>query len=154
MLFIRPALSSEVTVLAMVAWRAKALWGYPLAVLEQWRAELTPSEASITFSPTFVAEIDGEIAGWCQIAMHTAPIELEHLWVDPDFMRRGVGRALITRVCEHLRSHDVTILAIDADPNAEPFYLRCGAVRVGEIAAPIPGSPARVRPQFELNVST
>lgn len=152
MLFIRPALSSEADVLAVLAWRAKALWGYPLAVMEQWRAELTPSEGSITSSPTFVAEIDGEIAGWCQIAMHTKPIELEHMWVDPDFTHRGVGRTLITRVCEHLRSHNVRLLAIDADPNAEPFYLRCGAVRVGEIAAPIPENPNRVRPQLELNV--
>ena len=39
-------------------------------------------------------------------------------------------------------------VSVDGDPNAERFYLACGAERRGEIAAPIPGEPGRVRPQF------
>jgi hypothetical protein len=39
-------------------------------------------------------------------------------------------------------------MLIDADPNAEPFYLSRGAVRVGEIAAPIEGNNQRIRPQM------
>jgi len=153
MLFIRPSLASEAAILATVAWRAKALWGYSVDVLERWRSELSPTAASINSAPTYVAEIDGVIAGWCQISINTHPIELEHLWVHPTFMRLGVGRALITKVCAHLSLQGVPRLIIDADPNAAPFYSHCGAVRVGEIAAPIPGSPTRVRPLFELDVS-
>jgi hypothetical protein len=41
-------------------------------------------------------------------------------------------------------------LLIDADPNAELFYIACGATRFGEIPAPITGQPDRVRPQLEL----
>jgi GNAT superfamily N-acetyltransferase len=149
---IRPALPSEADSLARLAWRAKALWGYPVDMLEQWRVELSPTETCINTLPTFVAEIDGVVAGWCQIGMNFTPVALEHLWVDPDFMRRGVGRALITAACEHLKLHKVRMLAIDADPHAEPFYLHCGAVRTGEIAAPIPGNPNRIRPQLELSV--
>jgi hypothetical protein len=43
-------------------------------------------------------------------------------------------------------------LAIDADPNAEAFYLAKGARRIGEIAAPIEGHPDRVRPQMLLPI--
>lgn len=149
---IRPALFFEADPLARLAWRAKALWGYPVDVLEQWRVELSPTETSINTLPTFVVELDGVVAGWCQIRMNDTPVELEHLWVDPDFMRRGVGRALITAACGPLRSHKVRMLVIDADPNAEAFYLHCGAVSAGQIAAPIPGNPSRIRPQLELRV--
>jgi GNAT superfamily N-acetyltransferase len=151
---IRPALFSEADVLAKVAWRAKALWGYPEDVMEQWRDELSPTETSILTLPTFVVELDGVVAGWCQIGINGAPVELDHLWVDPDFVRRGFGRALIAAACDLLRSHKVGILAIDADPNAESFYLHCGAVRTGQIPAPIPGNPNRFRPQLELRVIT
>ena len=151
-MIIRPALFSEADSLARLAWRAKALWGYPVDVLEQWRVELSPTETSINTLPTFVAELDGDVAGWCQLGMNDTPVELDHLWVDPDFMRRGVGRALIAAACEHLRAHNVRMLVIDADPNAERFYLHCGAARVGQIAAPIPGQPNRFRPQLELSV--
>ncbi len=153
MLHIRTALPSEASSLSAVAWSAKAHWGYPAEVLEGWRAELSPTEDSINSAPTLVAEFDGTIAGWCQLSLHSSPIELEHFWVHPGFMRRGVGRALISKVCEHLRLQGVTTLLIDADPNAEPFYVRCGAVRKGEIAAPIPGDPSRVRPLLELEVT-
>jgi len=37
------------------------------------------------------------------------------------------------------------------DPHAEPFYLRLGARRVGEIAAPMPGAPERKLPLLELD---
>ena len=47
----------------------------------------------------------------------------------------------------------VANLAIDADPNAEAFYLANGARRVGEDAAPIEGLPGRTRPQLLLPVS-
>jgi hypothetical protein len=39
-------------------------------------------------------------------------------------------------------------LRVDADPHAERFYLACGAVSIGTVAAPIAGQPDRVRPQF------
>jgi hypothetical protein len=43
-------------------------------------------------------------------------------------------------------------LQIDADPNAEPFYVACGARRVGERPAPIAAQPLRVRPQLVLAI--
>lgn len=45
-------------------------------------------------------------------------------------------------------------ITIDADPNAEAFYLACGVIRVGHVAAPIFADPSRVRPQLSLPIST
>ena len=44
-------------------------------------------------------------------------------------------------------------LEIDADPNAEAFYLKMGAVRVGEVRSEIDGQP-RVRPLLHLPLAT
>ena len=68
----------------------------------------------------------------------------------PAFMRKGIGRALHRRVCEHACACVKGRIAIDSDPNAAPFYQACGAQLVGHVSAPSPGEPARVRPQLLL----
>lgn len=42
-------------------------------------------------------------------------------------------------------------ITVDSDPNAEAFYLACGASRRGKVPAPIAGEPHRVRPQLAFN---
>jgi ribosomal protein S18 acetylase RimI-like enzyme len=147
---IRPAQPEEVQVLARLAWAAKASWGYSVTQLNEWREGLSPSAASIAEQPTFVAEVGETVAGFCQLNLQAAPVELEHLWVQPEFMGQGVGRALLLRCLAHLAEAGVEVLHIDSDPNAEPFYIACGAVRVGEVAAPVEGQANRVRPQMRL----
>jgi GNAT superfamily N-acetyltransferase len=66
-------------------------------------------------------------------------------------MGRGVGRALFERARELAAAAGATTFEIDADPNAEPFYLRMGARRVGEIRSEIEGQP-RVRPLLHLDL--
>jgi GNAT superfamily N-acetyltransferase len=121
--------------------------------MEAWREDLSPGAASIAAQPTWVAELDGELAGFCQLNLQAGPAELEHLWVRPQFMRHGIGRALLDCALHELAVSGVDVLHIDADPHAEPFYLACGAVRVGALAAPVEGEPGRVRPQMRLSTA-
>ena len=79
-----------------------------------------------------------------------SPWELEHLWVHPDWLRRGIGRALLARAMEAAAEKGEAALLIDADPHAEAFYLAAGAQRVGAVAAPIAGQPDRVLPRLLL----
>lgn len=51
---------------------------------------------------------------------------LELLFVDPPAIGSGVGAALLRDVLDR---HPV--LLIESDPDAEPFYLRFGAERIG-----------------------
>ena len=59
---------------------------------------------------------------------------------------------MLGRCVERLAAAVAATLHIDADPNAVAFYLACGAVRVGEVAAAIEGEAGRVRPQLRLGV--
>jgi predicted N-acetyltransferase YhbS len=79
-------------------------------------------------------------------------VQLEHLWVRPDHMGLGIGRSLIADALAMAASQGATIVAVESDPNAEPFYLRMGAVRVGEVGAPMPGAPNRTLPLLEFTL--
>ena len=84
-----------------------------------------------------------------RVSIDSSPWELEHLWVHPDWLRRGIGRALLARHGSGRREGEAALL-IDADPHAEAFYLAAGAQRVGAVAAPIAGQPDRVLPRLLL----
>jgi GNAT superfamily N-acetyltransferase len=99
-----------------------------------------------------VALMDGRIAGFYSLAPGSPEWELDNLWVRPLHARRGIGRAMMSHALERAHEGGATGLLVDSDPNAEPFYLRAGAKRVGEIPAPIDGHPKRVRPQLRLDV--
>ena len=95
-----------------------------------------------------MAERDGAIAGFYSLAHVAGGWLLDDLWVSPAHMHHGVGRRLMEHALHAAAQAGARSLAVDADPNAEPFYLRCGALRRGEVAAPIEGQPGRVRPQL------
>lgn len=154
---LRAAEPADADRLGDIAFAAKAHWGYAAPVLERWRDDLRVSPQSLREWPTRVAEVDGRIAGFAQLEPETgvdaeATWALAHLWIDPPFMRRGIGRALLADVLTELQRQGARRLSIDADPNAEAFYRSCGAVRTGTIAAPIDGDPGRQRPQLRIDL--
>ncbi|HKR67147.1 MAG TPA: GNAT family N-acetyltransferase [Thermoanaerobaculia bacterium] len=144
---IRRASSSDSARATELARIAKAHWGYPAEWLAAWRDELTITEAGIESHKTFVAELEGEVVGVCQLHEGEAGAQLENVWVDPRCHGQGVGRALV----QHARNTARGVIAIVSDPYAEPFYLKLGARRVGVVAAPMPGAPDRTLPLLELD---
>jgi Predicted acetyltransferase len=56
---------------------------------------------------------------------------MEHLWVLPNAMGQGVGRALFTHAVQRAKAFGVEAIEIECDPNAEGFYERMGATRIG-----------------------
>jgi len=62
----------------------------------------------------------------------------------------AIGRELLNHALARAAQGGASEVTVDADPNAESFYLACGGTRRGEVPAPIPGQPERVRPQLEF----
>lgn len=148
---IREAATSEAATLSALALEAKAHWGYSPETIESWKDELLISSAEVASKPTYVGAVDGNVVGFYSLAPSGQVWELDNLWVAPQFMRHGVGRALLTHALEVAFQGGASCVTVDADPNAESFYLSCGAIRCGERFAPIPGQPYRVRPQMVFN---
>jgi GNAT superfamily N-acetyltransferase len=148
---LRPGIPEDSQRLELIAFAAKAHWGYSAEQLQAWRADLTISPESVVARPVCVAEEDGKPVGFAQVAMDKQPWELDALWVHPEHMGKGIGKALLAWAKDFAASGGQLELAIDADPNAEPFYRACGAVLIGSVPAPIVGHPDRVRPQLRVH---
>lgn len=145
---VRPARAGEAAALSALALRSKAHWGYDAAFLDACRTELRLRDDELASRRTLVAELGGAIAGFGTLEGDPPQGELGMLFVEPAAIGRGVGGALLSALVTAARDEGFTRLAIDADPNAEAFYLAHGAVRVGEVAS---GSlPGRLLPQLEL----
>jgi GNAT superfamily N-acetyltransferase len=149
---IRAARPDEAAILTRLAHTAKASWGYTPADMRGWADDLCFDAASIRTQPTFVVDEGCVVCAVIQQSQHNTPWEIGGLWVDPRAMRRGHGRALMQHVVAMARSQGQSILAIDADPHALPFYVSIGARQVGSVPAPIAGHPDRQRPQLRLDL--
>jgi GNAT superfamily N-acetyltransferase len=134
---IRAARPDEAAQLSALALRSKAHWGYDAAFLEASRAELTLSPEQIVQRRTQVAvsepDTDGRLLGFGTIEGEPPAGELGMLFVDPPAIGQGVGGALFTHLSALALGLGFHRLTIASDPNAEPFYLARGAVRIGGV---------------------
>lgn len=150
---IRTARAADTAALTEIAAAAKAHWGYPSAWLEQWRAALTITPADVARWTIRVAiDAEGTPLGFAALAPAEPRWQVEHLWVHPRAMGQGIGRLLLRDALRHAHTAGALGLAIDADPHAAAFYLRCGAQRAGAVPAPMPGTADRTLPRFWLDM--
>jgi GNAT superfamily N-acetyltransferase len=113
----------------------------------------------LTITPEFIAAhqtfmaVEGEIVGFHALVETPEFWRLEHLWVLPQAIGRGLGRSLFHHAVARAKERGALCLTIEADPNAEPFYKHMGAVRTDAIRSEIDGR-ARELPllRFDLNL--
>jgi GNAT superfamily N-acetyltransferase len=150
---IRDARPDEAARLTEIAHAAKRHWGYPEAWMAGWRDALTFTPERMAGWHVRVAESTGAVAGVYAVSVDGDAAELEHLWIDPPSMGRGLGRLLLEDAMRIAASHGARELRIDSDPYAEAFYLRMGAVRIGETAADV-GGVRRALPRLRIAVTS
>jgi len=80
---------------------------------------------------TYVAEEDGSVVGFATWAQADGSMELQDLFVDPGWRRRGIATALISRIADVLRARGVQCLEVTANPHAQGFYSATGFVDCG-----------------------
>lgn len=135
--------------LTKLAFRSKAHWGYDKKLLDAWRDELSVSESMISEFISYKAEKDGKIIGfWCREPKEE--LSEGRLFVDPDSIGTGVGKLLWTAVMNEARSLGLRFLTWEADPNAEAFYKKMGAIKIEEKESPV--VPGRMLPIMRCNL--
>jgi GNAT superfamily N-acetyltransferase len=80
---------------------------------------------------THVAEQDGSVVGFATWAETASSIELEDLFVDPGYRRRGIATALVGRIAEVVRARGAKCLEVTANPHALGFYRAVGFADCG-----------------------
>jgi GNAT superfamily N-acetyltransferase len=149
---IRRAHPSEAEVLTAIAHDAKRHWNYPEDWIEQWKPDLTITPDFISLNEVFVALVDKKIAGCCALVLSGSLAEIEHMWLRPEHMGTGIGRALFTHAKQRAEERGARVLELSADPNAEGFYARMGAKRIDEIPAGMNGDKDRVLPRMRMQL--
>jgi len=80
---------------------------------------------------TYVAEQDGLLVGFATWAETPGGVELEDLFVDPAYLRRGIATALVEHVIDVLRARGVRRLEVIASLYALDFYRAAGFTGCG-----------------------
>jgi GNAT superfamily N-acetyltransferase len=124
-ILIRAAEAGDLPVLNGIARAVKAHWGYPEEWMEAWRGSLTLTPDDLERWCVRVAvDSDAEVLGFCATSPGATRWIVEHLWVRPGELGRGVGRALVRDALERAREGGADGLEIESDPYAEGFYHR------------------------------
>ena len=153
-MIIRKADPREAELISELAIRSKAYWGYPDEFMQACREELTVTAEDLANDDLhfFVADQDSKLLGYHAIEKCAdTEYELYGMFVEPDHIGTGVGKALMEHAKTEVEALGGKTLVIQGDPNAEKFYRAAGGKPAGmRESESIPG---RYLPLFiiELN---
>ena len=130
--------------LTEIAFAAKAHWGYPPSWLRRWAGQLTMTPARLAATFTRAAKSAGQLIGFYTLEEGGSTLVLDQLWVRADRMGQGVGRKMVMHAICRAARLGATHLQIESDPNAEGFYQKMGAKRVGWSQSRVEGQIRRL----------
>lgn len=116
--------AADAQLLSSISKASKAYWGYPPEWLELWRADLEVTPEYLARHYNFVLHWlpDRKVIGFCVLMEEAHQLWVEHLWVLPDYIGRGLGSALLTTALDQCIGPNHRSVRVIADPNAVPFY--------------------------------
>ncbi len=131
---------SDAQLLTTIALQSKAYWGYSNELIESWREDLTITKGMIESCNVSTFLIDNEIAGFYILnPPKDKTIELEMLFVLPNFIGKGIGKKLLMHSFEAAKRKAVKRMTLLADPNAVPFYTSKGFYEIDRKESSIAG---------------
>jgi GNAT superfamily N-acetyltransferase len=120
---VRAARVADEERLRELTFASKVHWGYDGDLVRSWTDGLSfPGDCE-----RWLAETDGELLGWAGLSPPADGVAvLDHLWVDPAWMRRGVGSRLFRLAADRARELGAQRMEWSAEPNALGFYEKMG----------------------------
>jgi GNAT superfamily N-acetyltransferase len=120
---VREARPADEERLRELTFDSKAHWGYDHDLVRGWADGLEfPADCE-----RWVAEEDGTIVAWGGLTPPRDGVAiLDHLWVDPAWMRRGLGSRLFRLAAQRARELGADRLEWGAERHALGFYEKVG----------------------------
>ncbi len=132
---IRDTREDEAKALSDIRVESKGHWGYARETLEAWRTAMKVSPDYIRANAVRSIFLDGRLVGF--YALKRAEEDyLDHLWLLPDAIGKGIGRLALEHAVRLARESGIRTLVIISDVDAEGFYLKLGARKIGEVFSP------------------
>ncbi len=114
---------SDANILTEIAFKSKAFWGYAANDLESWKPDLTVSEKMIDELFVYQFLFDDTTVGFYMLnPPKEKAIELEMLFVLPDFIGKGIGKQLLVHAIQKAKKLKAKYITVVSDPNAAAFY--------------------------------
>lgn len=145
---LRKAEVNEYSFLSGLAIRSKSYWPYPADYLQKCIEVLKITEDDIRSWPASVAIKKNEVVGFFALKTVSGENTLDHLWIDPRFIGKGVGTILFRAAIKEAKEIGWNNFRIAADPFAESFYLKMGAKTIGAVQSRI--KPDLFLPHMEI----
>ncbi len=134
-----PAEICDCKMLTEIAFKSKKHWNYPEEYYKIWEDELTITEGYILKNIVFKAGVNLNTIGFYSIVHNEegfysgnvfvqAGYWLEHIFIHPDYLRKGIGTILLKHAISYCIEKDIHKLLVFSDPNAKGFYEKNGAV--------------------------
>jgi GNAT superfamily N-acetyltransferase len=147
---IRLAHKTEDGVLSDISLLSKSYWNYSQEHMEIFQKELKISDKYITNNKVWVYVIENKIAAYCSIKYlkedKVYPIctlqkgfWLDHMFVLPEYIKRGIGRSLFNTIIDFMKSNKIDSIQILADPHSKIFYEKMGCTYISEYPSSIKG---------------
>ena len=130
----RPAVLADLPVLREIYRRASLSNDGDAAALLAHPDALVLTDAGVVEGRTRVATLTTDlVVGFATTISVDRGLDLEDLFVDPDWMRHGVGRLLVHDIVTHVDRAVVERLEVIANPHALKFYENVGFVDDGDV---------------------
>src|SRR5262245_27749502 len=97
---IRRAEPDEGEQLRTSAVASKGQWGYDIQRVREWAAGGDFSPAALSGKEVYVAEVGGRIVGWSALIPKGESCWLDDLWIEPDWIGRGIGSRLFRHAAD------------------------------------------------------
>jgi ribosomal protein S18 acetylase RimI-like enzyme len=107
------------------------------------------SDLAVREGRTRAADAAGAVVGFASWLHAGDAFEIEDLFVDPEWMRRGIGRALVRDMIAIARGRGTGPVEVTANPHALAFYREVGFVVYRQVPTKF-----RTAPRMRLDVTS
>ena len=111
---------------------SKGHWGYSQEQLEKWRSNLRFEEEYIARNTVKLVLQESDVIGFFALVKGDID-ELDHFWLLPKAIGKGNGNLVFKEILSECKMLNISEFYIISDPDAEGFYLKKGALKVGEV---------------------
>jgi ribosomal protein S18 acetylase RimI-like enzyme len=132
---VRQALRGDLPVLRDIFRRSSLSNPSDVDALRAHPEVLIFSDQAVKEWRTRVATLSGgQVVGFATTLEMAGALELEDLFVDPEWMRRGIGRELVRDVVASAAEKGIDRIEVTANPDALAVYESVGFSREGKVA--------------------
>lgn len=148
---IRAADPREGERLREIAVASKSYWGYDLDRVRAWAAGGDFSAEGLRSKEVHVAEVAGRVVGWAGLIPKGDVCWLDDLWIEPEWMGKGIGTRLFRHAAERGRQLGANRMEWEAERHALGFYEKVGGRYLRDSG---PGVWGRVNAVMGIDLNT